>query len=153
MSAGVVEHIHLADKRGAPPYAVSAVDAVAGEGLVGDRTYGRAIADQRPGAGLDLTLVEAEAVEALLADAGIELAPGEIRRQVTTRGVPLNDLVGKQFYVGDVLCEGVRLCEPCDYLQNLIGKPIVKPMIHKAGLRANLLTSGAIRVGDAVRPA
>ena len=153
MEAGVVEHIHLAETTGAPIYAVSSVEAVAGEGLVGDRTYGQATAKGRAGEGLDLTLVEAEMVEALLTDAGIELAPGEVRRQLTTRGVALNDLVGKRFYVGDVLCEGVRLCEPCDYLQRLIGKPVVKAMVHRAGLRANLLTSGPIRVGDAVRPA
>lgn len=153
MDAGVVEHIHLAAANGAPLFAVASADAVAGQGLVGDRTYGQAIAEQRPGAGLDLTLVEAEQVEALLADAGIELAPGETRRQVTTRGIDLNDLVGKQFYVGDVLCEGVRLCEPCEYLQTMLGKPIVKAMVHRAGLRANLLSSGSIRVGDLVRPA
>lgn len=151
MEPGVVEHIHLAAEVGAPTYAVPSVDAVAGEGLVGDRKYGAATAQRRPGVGLDLTLVEAEAIEAVLADSGIELAPGETRRNVTTRGVALSDLVGRRFYVGDVLCEGVRLCEPCEYLQAKLGKPLVKAMIHRAGLRANLLGSGPIRVGDSVR--
>jgi MOSC domain-containing protein YiiM len=71
---------------------------------------------------------------------------------VTTRGIALNDLVGKTFSVGGVKAQGVELCEPCNHLQQSIGKPILRPLAHRAGLRAHLLTSGKIRVGDAVMP-
>ena len=97
----------------------------------------------------DLTLIEAEAVEGLAAS-GITLDPGESRRNLTTRGVRLNDLVGKEFWIGDVLALGVELCEPCSHLVALTGKPLIKPLTHRAGLRADLLTSGRISVGDRI---
>ena len=146
---GTVEHIHIADATGAPVSAVDSVRAVAGRGLTGDRNH-REPGDVSPGR--DLTLIEAENVEGLARDHGIQLAPGESRRNITTRGVRLNDLVGKEFWIGDVLARGVRLCEPCEYLQGLVGKPILQPLVHRAGIRADLLTSGTISVGDTVRP-
>ena len=150
MEAGVVEHIHLAETTGAPIYAVSSVEAVAGEGLVGDRTYGQATAKGRAGEGLDLTLVEAEMVEALLTDAGIELAPGEVRRQLTTRGVALNDLVGRQFRVGQVVLRGVRSCDPCALLERRTRPGARAVLEHRAGVRADVVTGGTIRTNDAV---
>ncbi len=139
-----VEHIHIADTRGGPVRALASVEALPGIGLSGDRN-----ATQHDADSCDLTLIEAEAVEGLAAS-GITLDPGESRRNLTTRGVRLNDLVGKEFWIGEVLALGVELCEPCTHLVALTGKPLIKPLAHRAGLRADLLTSGRIGVGDRI---
>lgn len=150
---GIVEFLAVAADAGGAMEPRDSVRAVAGKGLEGDR-----YAEQRgffsstpsPGGGRELTLTEAEALDALLAEHGIALGPGEHRRNVTTRGIRLNELVGRRFSLGDVLCEGARLCEPCEHLAGLTGKPIVEPLVHRAGLRANILVGGVIRVGDAI---
>jgi MOSC domain-containing protein YiiM len=152
-SSGVVEAIHIASAAGAPVRAVAAVRAVAGVGLDGDRYAGGLGHYDDARVSRDLTLVEAEAVEALAREHDIELAPGETRRNVTTRGVALNDLVGRRFWVGDVLCVGTRLCEPCQYLAELTGKPLLRALVHRGGLRADILRGGRIRRGDEVRKA
>ena len=150
---GVVEAIHIATAAGVPVRAADAVHAIAGVGLEGDRyAYGRGhYQDDR--VSRDLTLIEAEALEALAREHGIELAVGETRRNLTTRGVSLNDLLGRRFWVGDVLCQGTRLCEPCQYLADLTGKPLLRPLVHCGGLRADILRGGVIRRGDRVRSA
>ena len=119
---------------------VETVNAVAGCGLEGDRHY-RA-GGQRPGNAL--TLIEAEALE----DVG--LTGAESRRQVVVRGVRLNDLVGKRFRVGDVECTGVELCEPCRHLQSLTRPGIMRDLLHRGGLNADIVSSGTISVGDGV---
>jgi len=139
-----VEHIHIADTRGGPVRALASVEALPGLGLAGDRN-----ATQHDADSCDLTLIEAEAVEGLAAS-GFMLDPGESRRNLTTRGVRLNDLVGKEFWIGDVLALGIELCEPCTHLVALTGKPLIKPLAHRAGLRADLLTTGRISVGDRI---
>jgi len=139
-----VENIHIADTRGGPVRALASVEALPGIGLSGDRNATQHNADS-----CDLTLIEAEAVEGLAAS-GITLDPGESRRNLTTRGVRLNDLVGKEFWIGEVLALGVELCEPCTHLVALTGKPLIKPLAHRAGLRADLLASGRISVGDRI---
>ena len=143
---GTVELIHIADVKGAPVRPIEAVDAVAGVGLAGDRNH----REGGDSPGRDLTLIEAEEIEALARNHGIHLAPGETRRNITTRGIRLNDLVGKEFWIGEVLARAVKINEPCQYLQDLIGKPILKPLAHRAGIRADLLTDGRISVGDRV---
>ena len=120
--------------------AVEAVVAVAGQGLRGDRHFHSKGA--RPGQAL--TLIEAEALE----DVG--LSGAQSRRQVVVRGVRLNELIGKRFRVGDVECVGVELCEPCLHLQKLTRPGIIKDLIHRAGLNADILTDGQIRVGDRI---
>ena len=135
--------IHLADGRSAPPSAVDSAVAVAGKGLQGDRYY---FPDGAP-SGRGITLVEEENVQ----DVGLD--PGQTRRQVTTRGVRLNDLVGKRFRVGEVECYGVELCEPCLHLESLTRPGLIKDMVHRAGLNADILTDGTIAVGDPVVPA
>ena len=140
--------IHLAEVESGPVHAVDRVDAVAGAGLRGDRYFE---AGAKPA--LQLTLIESEELDRLAADAGIELAPGESRRQLTTRGVRLNPLVGRRFRVGDVECRGVELCEPCSHLQKLTGRDgLMRAFAHKAGLNAEILTSGEIAVGAVITP-
>ena len=135
-----VEAIHLGESKRAGLRAVDSVRAVAGKGLDSDRHFHARGA--KPGQAL--TLVEAEEVEA----AG--LAPGETRRQVTTRGVRLADLVGRRFRVGEVECYGVELCEPCKHLESLTRPGIIRDLTHRAGINADILTDGTISVGDEV---
>ena len=120
-------------------------------GIDGDRyAMGGGTWSDHPGGDRDLTLVEAEVIEALAAEHGISLSPGETRRNVTTRGVRLDDLVGREFTIGGVRCRGQRRCEPCAYLQDLVGKPILWPLTHRGGLRALILEDGEFGVGDAI---
>jgi MOSC domain-containing protein YiiM len=150
---GSVEAIHIAPAAGAPVRTVEAIRAIAGIGLEGDR-YADGRGHYQDGrVSRDLTLIEAESVEALVDDHGIALAPGEARRNLTTRGVGLNELLGRRFWVGEVLCLGTRLCEPCQYLADLTGKPLLRPLVHRGGLRADIVLGGLIRCGDQLRPA
>lgn len=145
-----VEHIHIARERSGPVESVDSIELVKGIGIIGDRN---ALAPGRwneSHIGEELTLVQAESLEMLARDNDIQLEPGDTRRNVTTRGIELNDLVGRRFRVGEVIAEGVELCEPCQHLQSLLGKPIIRPLVHRAGLRALLVNSGTIRVGDDV---
>jgi MOSC domain-containing protein YiiM len=152
-SSGVVEAIHIASAAGEPVRAVDAVRAIAGVGLEGDR-YAVGLGHYKDAhVSRDLTLVEAEAIEALAREHDTELASGETRRNLTTRGIALNDLVGRRFWVGEILCEGTRLCEPCQYLTELTGKPLLRALVHRGGLRAGILHGGVIRHGDKVRAA
>jgi MOSC domain-containing protein YiiM len=152
-SFAFVEAIHIASAAAEPTRAVESVRAVAGVGLEGDR-YAAGLghyADDR--VSRDLTLIEAEVIEGLAREAGIELAAGETRRNLTTRGVELNDLVGRRFWVGEVLCEGTRLCEPCQYLTDLTCKPLLRSLVHRGGLRADIVRGGVIARGDRIRVA
>jgi MOSC domain-containing protein YiiM len=119
---------------------VSSVHAIAGHGLEGDRYF----FPDGAGSGEALTLIEAEALE----DVG--LTGAESRRQVVVRDVRVNDLVGRRFRVGDVECLGVELCEPCRHLQKLTRPGIIKDLLHRGGLRADILSGGTISVGDKV---
>ncbi|HKN93275.1 MAG TPA: MOSC domain-containing protein [Thermoleophilaceae bacterium] len=149
---GYVEAIFIGPDQGGPLGEVEAVAAVAGEGLEGDRKHIDALPPRKRGEpGRNLTLIEAEALDALAEEHGIELGPGEARRQIYTRGIRLNPLVGKRFTVGDVECVGVELCEPCAHLQSLTPPGTMRGLVHRGGLRADILTSGTIRTGDPVR--
>ena len=147
---GTVESIHIASAAEGPPQSVAQATAVPGAGLDGDRYALKLGTFYKPAPDHELTLIEAEAIEALRRDYQVELASGDARRNIVTRDVPLNHLVGKEFAVGDVRIRGIRLCEPCDHLQKLTGKPVIKALLHRGGLRAQILTPGTIRVGDIV---
>ena len=152
MSTGIVELIYVAPKATVPTLSVNEVLAIPGVGLEGDRYALRQGTFFKPEPDFELTLIEAEAIEALKRDYNVELAPGEARRNLVTRGVALNHLVGRDFQIGEVRAHGIRLCEPCSHLQRLAGKQVIKGLLHRGGLRAQILTQGAIRVGDSVRP-
>jgi MOSC domain-containing protein YiiM len=132
-----VEEINIGPSETLAP--VESVTAVAGKGLVGDRHY-----TDNPGPGNALTLIEAEVLE----DVG--LTGAQSRRQVVVRGVRLGDLIGRRFRVGDVECFGVEICEPCSHLQALTRPGIIKDLIHRGGLNADILSGGMITVGDEV---
>lgn len=132
---------------------VAAVEAVTGEGLVGDRYHDGigfySTTPTDPGA-RELTLIAEEALRDVLAESGIPLSPDEHRRNITTRGVTLEPLLGKRFRIGEVVCEGIRLCPPCAHLEEVTGKAVMKPLVHRGGIRARIVQVGWIRVGDMV---
>jgi MOSC domain-containing protein YiiM len=148
---GVVESIHVAPAAGEPMRGVTRVRAIAGVGLAGDR-YATGTGHWSPNTKVDrhVTLIAAEEIERLADAFGIFLEPGESRRNVTTRGIDVNALVGRRFRIGDVECEGTRLCEPCQYLTDLVGEPVLEPLVHRGGLRARIHTGGEIVVGAEV---
>jgi MOSC domain-containing protein YiiM len=149
---GRVVSLHLAAEASAPMQTVTEVRAIPGRGLEGDRYFtGTGFYSKRPGAGgREVTLIEMESVEAL---DGIKLSAADSRRNIATAGVPLNHLVGREFYVGPVRMRGVRLCEPCQHLEELTERGVMNGLVHRGGLRAQVLTEGVIRPGDVVRPA
>jgi MOSC domain-containing protein YiiM len=133
--------IHLGAAHGAPVDAVASVEARAGMGLEGDRHFHRD-GDAEPGEAL--TMVEEEVVDE------VGLPPGGTRRQVTVRGVRLNDLIGRRFRVGAVECYGVELCEPCLSLERNTRPGIIRELVHRAGINADILNDGTISIGDAI---
>ncbi|HUQ77992.1 MAG TPA: MOSC domain-containing protein [Patescibacteria group bacterium] len=148
---GVIEAIHLAALAGGPMESVARVRAIAGIGLEGDR-YATASGHYSADAKDDrqVTLIGAEEIDGLAHGNGIVLGPGDTRRNITTRGIQLNDLVGRRFRIGSVECQATRLCEPCQYLADLLAKPVLAPLVHRAGLRAIILSGGEIALGDEV---
>ena len=151
MFEGEVVSIHLAAGAGASMESRQSVEAVAGRGLEGDRYFdGTGHWSKDPGVGREVTLIEIESIEALQREKNIVLAPQDARRNIVTRGVPLNHLVGREFQVGVVRLRGTRLCEPCEYLENMIAPGVLKGLLHRGGLRADIVMGGMIRVGDTV---
>lgn len=156
---GEVVAIHVAPEAGAPMRSLASVTAVANEGLAGDRYRGGGGGghfSQRPGGGSHLTLVEVESLDAIAAETGVVLSPADSRRNLATRGVRLADLVGRRFAVGDAVCIGIRPCEPCAHLADLLGRrgaaaSLVRALAHRAGLRAEIVGGGVIRPGDPIR--
>lgn len=151
--AGTVEHVHVAPESGAPVERRESVEAVADRGLRGDRYFDGdgTFSDGSPDRAV--TLIEAETVEAVERDYDVSLAPGEHRRNVTVRSVPLDHLVGERFRVGDAICEGVELCEPCSYLERTLERRgVAEALVHRGGLRGRVVESGTIAVGDPVEP-
>ena len=144
--AGTVEAIVVAADAEAAMRRVDSATALAGRGLDGDRYFEqRGTFSDAHGRGHDLTLIEAEVLEDL------DLSPEQARRTVVTRGIDLDALVGERFRVGKVECFGQRLCEPCAHLERLTPGTL-RPLIHKGGLRADVLGEGEIRAGDAIAP-
>ena len=137
---------------GEPLVAVNSVRAVAGVGLEGDRySAGRGHWSARfPGPHRQVTLIEAEALEALERDHGLTLSAAESRRNILTSGVALNHLVEREFRVGPAVLRGIELCEPCRYLEKLTGQPVRAPLVHRGGLNAEVLEGGVMTVGDEV---
>ena len=133
----------------------SVVEAVLepGKGVVGDRYYlgtgtFSGTLPIKPDA--EVTLIESEEIDRFNEITKSSKTPGEFRRNIVTRGVRLNDLVGRRFLVGAALLEGIRLCEPCAHLAALVSPAVVKTMVHRAGLRARIISGAAIRTGDQI---
>jgi MOSC domain-containing protein YiiM len=152
MWSGKLDSIFIAPEAKAPMRGVLEVHAVPGSGLEGDRYFLKQGTFFKPEPDFELTLIEAEALEAMKREYKIDLAGSESRRNLVTRDVPLNHLVGKEFTIGEVRIRGIRLCEPCSHLQALTDRPVIKGLRHRGGLRAQILSEGVLKAGDAVSP-
>lgn len=152
MSHGTVIGIFITAQGAQPLHNVQQVRAVPGKGLEGDRYFLATGSFSEGGweADGEATLIESEALEALQRDNSIKLHPHEARRNLLTRGVALNHLVGREFTVGGVRMEGIKLCEPCKHLEKLTQKGVCSGLVHRGGLRARILTEGIIHTGDAI---
>jgi hypothetical protein len=147
LGTGRIEAIYVSPSAGKPATTLTSVRALPGRGLDGDRhvTGHGTFASGLPGSAL--TLIEAEVCESF----DPPLGPDDHRRNVVTRGVALNDLVGHEFTLGPVRCKGMRLCEPCTVVQRYAGRPVLRALVHRGGLRADILADGEIAVGDEIR--
>lgn len=154
MWEGHVVSIQVTGEASAPMESRSEARGVPGRGLEGDRYFqGTGFYSQRPSVGgREVTLIEMETLQALDQTLGIKLSAVESRRNIATSGVPLNHLVDREFWVGEVRMRGTRLCEPCKHLEELTQPGVMGGLIHRGGLRARILTEGIIRVGDPIRP-
>jgi MOSC domain-containing protein YiiM len=152
MAEKYVVAIHIAPAACRPMVAVEHVLAIPGKGLAGDRYFdgqGTFFKNKKISPDKEVTLIEQEALDALRSEYNLELLPHESRRNVLTKGVALNHLVGREFRVGKAKLRGIRLCEPCKHLEKLARRPL-KGLVHRGGLRAQVLQEGEIRVGDEI---
>ena len=150
---GIVEAVAVAEVATGPMRLVEEAMALAGRGLVGDRYADKAgtfTPSDGAGSGYDLTLIQAEVLDELVLPEDRRLGYAEARRNVVTRDIDVNDLVGRRFRIGDVECLGQRLCEPCSHLERLTHKGVLRGLIHRAGLRADVLTDGRIHPGSTI---
>ena len=145
--SGRVEAIFLSSEHGELPAPVDRVRARAGRGLEGNRYYWD---DGTAPSGRAVTLIASEAVEAVANEGDVSVEPAATRRNVLTRGIDVNALVGKRFRIGTVECEGVELCEPCQTLEAMTQPGMIKAFVHRGGLNADVLSDGEISVGDPV---
>ena len=149
---GTVISIHIAPTGAAPMKSVTNAKAVAGRGLEGDRYYSKlGTYSNQAGSGRDVTLIEVEAIDGLKRDYEVHLGPGQSRRNILTQGIALNHLVEQEFRIGDVVLRGTRLCEPCAHMEKLTVKGAMRGLVHRGGLRAEIISGGSIRVGDTIQ--
>jgi MOSC domain-containing protein YiiM len=151
--SGKVVAIVTTSKAGAPLQPVTAASLESGKGLVGDRYYahGGSFSEKlKDSDDWEITLIESEEIQRFNESQGLSLSPASFRRNIVTSGIRLNELVGRRFRVGSAVLEGIRLCEPCAHLGKLIGPAVVKGMVHRAGLRARIITGSIVRVGEDV---
>jgi MOSC domain-containing protein YiiM len=155
-TVGEVVGIYVSEVKTGPMRSLVAATALKGRGLSGDR-YAAKAGTFTPGSdrlrGYDLTLIESEALDRLTLSDGSQLAAAEARRNLVTRGIDLNALVGREFTIGSVRAFGQRLCEPCVHLQRLTRPGVIAGLVHQGGLRADILTDGEIRLGDKIEAA
>jgi MOSC domain-containing protein YiiM len=151
---GSVVSIHIAPAATAAVIPLAAIQAVAGQGLKADRYYLKTGTYSRtPGTGREVTLIEIEAIEALRREYGIDIDAAQARRNIVTLGVALNHLVDREFAVGEAVLRGTRLCDPCSHLEKLTVKGVLRGLVHRGGLRADIVLGGVIRIGDVVSAA
>lgn len=153
---GSVDAIHIAPEAGAEMQSLTVVRAVADRGLEGDRYFDRAGSwsgekgRDLPPEDRALTLFEAEALDIVERDAGIELEPADHRRNITTRNVAVDHLLDERFQIGGAVCEGIEICEPCAYLESLTEEGVLSALVHRGGLNVRIVSSGEISVGDQI---
>ena len=151
---GTVLSVHIAPAGRAPIVSVGEIQAIAGKGLEGDRYFRKTGSfSKTPGSGREVTLIEMEAVEALTREYQIAIDAAQARRNIVTQGIALNHLIDRQFAVGEVVLRGTRLCDPCSHLEKLTIKGVMRGLIHRGGLRADVVRGGTIQLGDVISTA
>jgi MOSC domain-containing protein YiiM len=150
MFKGSVISIHISPVAAGAMLTVAEARAIPGRGLEGDRYALQSGTFSKPEPDREITLIEAEALEGLKTETGADLPAGVARRNIVTRNVPLNHLVGREFRVAEVRLRGLSLCEPCAHLARLSDKRVLPGLVHRGGLRAQILTEGFIRANDSV---
>jgi MOSC domain-containing protein YiiM len=153
MYQGTVVSIGIARKASEAMESLDEVRAIAGRGLEGDRYFNKegSFSQNENVTGREVTLIESEAIDAVERDYKFKLEYKDSRRNIVTFGVPLNHLVGQEFSVGEVRLRGVRLNEPCNHLAGLTDEKVKAGLVHRGGLRADVLNDGVIRVGDSIK--
>lgn len=152
---GRIAAIFVAAEATAPMQPHDEIRVMAGRGLAGDRyaksagTWSESAEDHHPKR--QVTFIESEAIVAVRRDTGIDLDASDTRRNIVTTGVALNHLVGREFEVGGIRFRGISLCEPCSHVEEVSGKPIRKPLVHRGGLNAEALSDGLIRIGHVLQ--
>lgn len=153
MWRGTLEYIHIAEMAAVEMEEIQHAVLMEGVGIAGDRyATARGYYSYKPHADRQVTLIEAETIEAIRRDHGIDLYPHETRRNLTTRGVPLNHLVGKHFRVGDVVLYGGRLNVPCKYLDRLLDRPLFNLLLNRSGLNCRIVQGGTVHKNDPIEP-
>lgn len=145
-----VEAIFITPKSAQPMQSVDSVEAVVAKGLKGDRKFCDSSHPKKDTPDREVTLIEVEAIEGVNRDYALRIEPDETRRNILTRGVALNHLVGREFTIGPVRLRGLMLCEPCTHLEAMTRKGVMRALVHRGGLRAQVLEGGTIRVGDSI---
>lgn len=152
MFQGELIGIYIVECKGGDLHSVDQAEAVAGRGIAGDRYFvAQGTFSNKNGPDREVTLIEVEALEGLQREYDINLAPHHARRNLLTRNVPLNHLVGREFTVGSVVLRGLRLCEPCGYLEKQTVNGLQTGLRHRGGLRAQILRGGILQTGSAIR--
>lgn len=151
MNLGTIEGIYISPTRGGPTELVENIHVVPGKGIEGDRYFFHPeMSDFQYNPDRELTLIQIESIEALIHEQGIKITPDQTRRNIVTRGVSLNDLVGCTFTIGNTQVRGIRLCEPCEYLAGRTDPRVLKSLAHRGGLRAQIITEGIIHNYDMI---
>lgn len=153
---GSVGHLHITARAFLPMRPQEQIELLAGKGIAGDRYclgVEQGFYSEKPEEGRQVTLFEEEVLEALARDYKLALLPAEHRRNITTRGVPLNWLVGQRFQIGPCVVEATRLSLPCRHIEEILEKPVFDPLVHRSGLNCRILVGGTVRVGDPIAPA
>ena len=149
---GTLVGIYVADHAGAPMRSVAGANLVPGKGIEGDRYFGNRgkFSPDVQDPDHEVTLIEIEQIRHFNVSSGLGFGPEDLRRNLVTEGVRINDLVGREFAIGDVVLRGIRLCEPCDYLAGMTDRQVLTGLVHRAGLRAGIVRGGTIKVQDTV---
>jgi len=148
---GKVKAIYIAQEKGGPTISVGRVHVLPGLGIEGDRYYKLLVDPDKPRKpDRELTLIELEAIEYMRDVDGVKITPENTRRNIITSGIALNDLVGCEFQIGNVQLRGVRLCEPCQYLADHTDTRVLQSMVHRGGLRVEIITEGIISINDII---
>jgi MOSC domain-containing protein YiiM len=151
---GALLSIHIAEQASVEMERLDEAELIAGTGIKGDRyATGKGYYSFKPHEDRQVTLIEIETIEGIRRDHGLALEEHETRRNLTTRGVPLNHLVGQEFKVGEVVLYGGRLNVPCKYLDELLDRPLFNPLLNRSGLNCRIIRGGVIRPGDVIAPA